>query len=48
MQGGVELLRVPEGGGKVLQEIATPQSGYTIPYLRAVVHHAIINIRPLQ
>ena len=46
--GGFELLRVPEGGGKVLQEIAIPQSGYTIPYLRAVVHHAVVYIRPLQ
>ena len=46
--GGFELLRVPEGGGKTLQEIATSQSGYTIPYLRAVVHHAVVYIRPLQ
>ena len=46
--GGFELLRVPEGGGKALQEIATPRSGYTVPYLRAVVHHAVVYIRPLQ
>lgn len=46
--GGFELLRVPEGGGKQLDVIASPESGYTVSYLRAVVHHAKIFIRPLQ
>lgn len=46
--GGFELLRVPEGGGKLLQVIASPESGYTVSYLRAVVHHAKIYIRPIQ
>ena len=46
--GGFELLRVSEGGGKVLQEIASPKNGYTVPYLRGVVHHAVIYIRPMQ
>ena len=46
--GGFELLRVSEGSGKVLQEIASPKNGYTVPYLRAVVHHAVIYIRPMQ
>ena len=46
--GGFELLRVGEGGGKRLQVIACPPKGYTVAYLRAVVHHAIVYIRPLQ
>lgn len=46
--GGFELLRVPEGGGKLLQVIASPESGYTVSYLRAIVHHAKIFIRPMQ
>lgn len=46
--GGYELLRAGEGGGKVLQVIACPESGYSVTYLRAVVHHAKIYIRPLQ
>lgn len=46
--GGFELLRLPEGGGKVLQVIACPKIGYSVPYLCAVVHHARIYIRPLQ
>ena len=46
--GGFELLRIPEGGGKQLDVIASPESGYTVSYLRAVVHHAKIFIRPMQ
>ena len=46
--GGYELLRVPEGGGKSLDVVAAPESGYTVSYLRAVVHHAKIYIRPMQ
>ena len=46
--GGFELLRVPEGGGKLLEVIASPSSGYSVTYLRAVVHQAKIFIRPLQ
>ena len=46
--GGFELLRVGEGGGKRLKIIACPPKGYTVAYLRAVVHHAIVYIRPLQ
>lgn len=46
--GGFELLRVPEGGGKMLDIIASPESGFTVSYLKAVVHHAKIYIRPLQ
>lgn len=45
--GGFELLRVPEGG-KQLDIIASPESGYTVSYLRAVVHHVKIYIRPMQ
>ena len=40
-------MRVPEGG-KQLDIIASPESGYTVSYLRAVVHHAKIYIRPMQ
>ena len=46
--GGFELLRVPEGGGKTLDVIASHESGYTVSYLKAVVHHAKIYVRPLQ
>ena len=45
--GGFEMLRVPEGG-KGLNVISSPESGYTVSYLKAVVHHAKIYIRPLQ
>ena len=45
--GGFELLRVPDGG-KRLDIIAAPETGYNIEYLRAVVHHAKFYIRPLQ
>ena len=46
--GGFELLRSPEGGGKQLDIIAAPDSGYSVSYLRAVVHHAKIYIKPMQ
>ena len=46
--GGFELLRIPEGGGKQLDVIAAPSCGYSVSYLKAVVHHAKIFIRPLQ
>ena len=43
--GGFELLRVAKGSGKILR-IQTKSC--TVPYLRAVVHHAVIYIRPIQ
>ena len=46
--GGYELLRVREGGGKELDVISSPESGYTAQYLKAVVHSAKIYIKPLQ
>ena len=46
--GGFELLRVMEGGGKGLEVIQIPETGYTPEYLKAVIHHAKIFIRPLQ
>ena len=46
--GGLELLRLPEGGGKHLDVIASPENGYSTSYLRAVGHHAKIYIRLLQ
>lgn len=44
--GGFELMRVPESG-KLLDVIASPANQYTFSYLRAVIHHAKIYIRPL-
>ena len=46
--GGFDLLRTPEGGGKQLDVVASPESGYTVSFLRAVVHHAKLYIRPMQ
>ena len=46
--GGFELLRTPERGGRQEDVIAAPESGYTVTYLRAVVHNAKIYIRPMQ
>ena len=39
---------MPKRGGKQLDIIAAPDSGYTVAYLRAVVHHAKMYIRPMQ
>ena len=46
--GGFELMRTSERGGKRLEVIAVSDSGYNVPFLKAVVHHAKIYIRPLQ
>ena len=46
--GGFELLRIMEGGGKGLEDIQMPEAGYTPEYLKAVIHHAKIFVRPLQ
>ena len=46
--GGYELLRNPEGGGRDLQSTKVPADGYTVEFLRAVVHSAKLFIRPLQ
>ena len=49
--GGFELLRVPDCGGKQLDIIAIPESGYSASYasyLKAVVHHAKVYIRSMQ
>ena len=43
-----ELLRLFESGGKFLDVITMPKGGYTTSYLKAVVYHAKIYIRPLQ
>jgi len=45
---GFEMLRVADHGSKSLQVLAAPTSGYTVPYLRAVVHGTKIYLRPLQ
>ena len=46
--GGFELLRGPEGGGKLLTPITIPPTGYSATYLKTVVHSAKIYIRPIQ
>lgn len=46
--GGFELLRAQEGGGKLFSAIVVPQAGYSVGYLKTVVHNAKIYIRPLQ
>ncbi len=35
--GGFELIRVPEGRSKQLEVIATPETGYSVSYLKAVI-----------
>ena len=44
--GGFELLRVAECGGRMLDVIAMPKGGFTVTYLKAVVHSAKIYVRP--
>ena len=47
--GGFELCRLADGGGgRGLYAIPSPKNGYTVAYLRAVLHHAKVFIRPLQ
>ena len=46
--GGFELLRTEEGCPRELAVIPIPDGGYTVDYLKAVVHNAKIYIRPLQ
>jgi hypothetical protein len=48
VSGGYDLLRLQEGGGKQLDIIACPQSGYSVSFLKAVIHCTKIFIRPLQ
>ena len=38
------MLRTVEGGGKLLQVIASPENGLTVSYLHAVVHYAKIYV----
>ena len=47
--GGYELLRSSTAGpGKELEIIPQPGDGYTVEYLKAVVHQAKVFIQPLQ
>ncbi len=46
--GGFEMLRLADSGLRLLQVIPIPPMGYTVPYLKAVVHNAKIYVRPLQ
>ncbi len=45
--GGFELLKTHERS-KVLCEIEVPPAGYTVAYLKAVLHNAKAFVRPLQ
>ena len=42
------MLRTEEGCPRDLATIPIPDGGYTVDYLKAVVHNAKIYIRPLQ
>ena len=48
--GGYELLRVGDSGGQrnTLQLIPSPPEGYTVNYVKEVVHQAKVYIRPVQ
>lgn len=46
--GGYELLRTEEGNSRDLVVIPQPSEGYTASYLKNVVQHAKIYVRPLQ
>ena len=46
--GGFELMRSDEGCPRELVVLPIPDGGYTIDYLKAIVHNAKIYIRPLQ
>lgn len=48
MLGGYELLRTEEGNSRELVVIPQPSEGYTAAYLKNVVQHAKIYVRPLQ
>lgn len=47
-EGGYELLRVPDVGGRELDVLIPPEDGYSVEYLKAVVASAKLYIRPLQ
>ena len=46
--GGFELLRSCEGNSKELAIIPPPPAGYTVSYLKSIMGHAKVYIRPLQ
>jgi hypothetical protein len=46
--GGFELLRSEESCPRELVVIPIPDGGYTVDYLKAIVHNAKLYIRPLQ
>ena len=46
--GGFELLRTCEGGSRELEVVPIPSNGYTVDYLKAIIHSAKLYIRPLQ
>ena len=47
--GGFELMRINTIGRKLeLIPFPCPENGYTVDYLKAVVHHSKIYVRPIQ
>ena len=46
--GGYELMRTEAGNSRDLAVIPQPSEGYTASYLKNVVHHAKVYVRPLQ
>ncbi len=44
--GGYELLR--QGAGRQLDAIPIPPGGYTVEYIKSIVHSAKVYIRPVQ
>ena len=45
--GGFELMRI-NPFGKKLEIIPSPENGYSVDYLKAVVHHSKVFVRPIQ
>ena len=46
--GGYELLRTEEGNPRELSVIPPPRDGYTASYLKSIVQHTKVYVRPLQ
>jgi len=46
--GGFELLRSSDGNSKELAIIPPPPAGYTVSFLKSIMGHAKVYIRPLQ
>ena len=44
--GGFELMRI-NPFGKKLEIIPSPKNGYGVDYLKAIVHHSKVYVRPI-